>query len=407
MVESLPTARLAVYIFFEFIALGFALEAVSSLMRGDDWWKWTGALVLGVAFMVLGVKSESIIKRFARYLNSRLVWVLACGVGILYSLYFVQRWDQSLLVNLHQRLHGAIGYAIVALVGAIMACGCWWFTGKMVSPTPAASSSSSPDDDDSQYALLNLSPHQKAEFDKLKAPLFRYKAAMLDRPEYYKLKVLKDEYRTMVESTEKQYGCLIDVDKLECLPKPPATIIENGVDIDISVKMVAEELSKTFFWIIKNDTVKVRVPIVLFISLTNRHTTPLKIDLLYLDAKSVDGWADIRMADSLSAGVQTMSAKPLILEAKNASVSVKGEYLLPTLYDQIIQPGDKVEGWIIAEYPKGFKYGKSIGDMRISLLAGKHWIVSKTFPANPRVYNNELSSAWYFKPLDTLITEDW
>ena len=71
-----------------------------------------------------------------------------------------------------------------------------------------------------------------------------------------------------------------------------------------------------------------------------------------------------------------------------------------------VKPGDKIEGWIIAEYPKGIKYGNSLGDMRLSLHAANGWIASQTFPANPRVYDNSLSREWYFAPLDTLITED-
>jgi len=159
MIDDLPTARLAVYIFLEFIALGFALEAVTSFMHGENWWQWAGALVLGVVFMVLGVKSESIIKRFERYLNSRLLWMLACGVVILYSLYFLQRWLPDFAVSLHQRLPGTLGYATVALVGAILACGCWWLTGKMLSPAPTTVDSTS--DSDSQFQVLNLSPQKK------------------------------------------------------------------------------------------------------------------------------------------------------------------------------------------------------------------------------------------------------
>jgi hypothetical protein len=318
--------------------------------------------------------------------------------------------------DLHERLHGWLGFAAVGLVGAVVTCSYWWFAGKMVSPAPATSTSSSTDysgsdssissDADSQYQLLNLSPQQKAELDKLKAPLFEYKAALLDMPEYYKARVAKDEFRKTLEDTERQNRCLIDTAKVECFPKPPAAISRDEVEIDISVKMVADELSKTFFWVIRNKTVRVRVPIALFVSLTNRQATPLKIDLLYLDARSVGGWADIRMADSLFPAAEKMSDKPLVLQAKNACASMKGEYLLPSLYDRIIQPGDKVEGWIIAEYPKGFKYGSSIGDMRISLLAGDQWIASKTFPANPRVYKDH-PFEWYFTPLDTLITEEW
>ena len=374
---------------------------------------WGTALIgVGLAGMVgcawPYIRSQLVV---AHYLNSR---PLLIAVFLILSLSLLLAMATP---DLHQRLQGWLGFAAVGLVGAVVACGYWWLTGRMLSPAPVAATSGSSDysadssvssDDDSQYQLLNLSPQQKAELDKLKAPLFRYKATVLDTPLYYKYKVAKGEYRTMVENVEKQHGCLIDVDKLECLPKPPSTITENKVDIDISVKMVAEEISKTFFWVIRNKSSKVRVPIALFVSLTNRQATPLKIDLLYLDAKSVDGWADIRMVDSFFPNnLVSMSEKPLVLQAKNASTSMKGEYLLPSLYDRVIQPGDKAEGWVISEFPKGFKYGSSIGDMRISLLAGNHWIASKTFPANPRVFKDHPLGDWYFTPLDTLITEEW
>lgn len=54
--DEFPSGDKAVYIFLEMIALGFALEAVASFMRGDVWWRWIGALVLGVLFLVAGVK---------------------------------------------------------------------------------------------------------------------------------------------------------------------------------------------------------------------------------------------------------------------------------------------------------------------------------------------------------------
>jgi hypothetical protein len=69
MIDSLPSAKLAVYIFLEMIALGFALEAVAALMRGDHWLKWASALVLGMLFMILGVKSEQILGKFEHLLN--------------------------------------------------------------------------------------------------------------------------------------------------------------------------------------------------------------------------------------------------------------------------------------------------------------------------------------------------
>src|ERR1041385_4388356 len=278
-------------------------------------------------------------------------------------------------------------------------------------PTTQASASENLEsslDDDSQYQLLNLSPEKKAEIDKLKSPLYQIKAKMLDSPEYYKLRVAKDNFRATVEQIEQQYRCLIDTATVTCLAKPPATITAQDIDINVSLKMVTPELSQNVFWVIR-DGIKLRVPIVLFVSLTNHYKEPFKIDSLYLEAKSVGGWIDTRMADTLVNNVQGMDKKLLVLQGKNGAFSMKGDYLIPSLYDRVIQPGDTVEGWIIVEYPKGIKYGNSIGDMRISLLAAHHWIASKTFPANPPIFdkiNSKESKEFYFAPLDTLITED-
>jgi hypothetical protein len=117
------------------------------------------------------------------------------------------------------------------------------------------------------------------------------------------------------------------------------------------------------------------------------------------------------MADTWLSNTQPMSDRPLIFEAKNAAVSLKGEYLLPALYDEVLQPGDKVEGWVVAEYPKGIKYASSIGEVRISLLASDEWIASKAFDAHPNVFGdrffkNVSNKDFYFAPLDTMITED-
>src|ERR1039458_7885766 len=92
MSDELPSGDKAVYIFLEMIALGFALEAVAALMRGDVWWKWTGALVMGILFLVAGIKSQQIkLKvgtRFAHYLNLRPIWMV---VLVVFSVYFLQK----------------------------------------------------------------------------------------------------------------------------------------------------------------------------------------------------------------------------------------------------------------------------------------------------------------------------
>jgi hypothetical protein len=37
LIDQLPAGKIAVYVFLEMIALGFALEAVAAFVRGDRW----------------------------------------------------------------------------------------------------------------------------------------------------------------------------------------------------------------------------------------------------------------------------------------------------------------------------------------------------------------------------------
>jgi hypothetical protein len=337
----------------------------------------------------------------------RPLWTMVFAI---LSLYLLQKPTvQEFVMNLHKRWPEWVGYLVFGLAGMILLSGYWWLTGKMLSPPTSGADSS---DEDSQYAILNLSPEEKAKIDGLKAPLFRFKAEILDRPEYYKLRAVKDEYRKFVESIEAEHQCLIDAEKIECLPKPPKDlkISNTDVDIDVPVRVITDAVSPGHFWIIHDQRVKLRIPVVLFVSLTNRKIEPIQISLLYLEARAVGGWADVRMADSLTLDVRPMENRPLVLQASNACVSVKGEYLLPSLYERVIQPGEKVEGWIVAEYPKGFKDGNSIGEMRISLVSANRWIASKVFNANPRTFGDDFTTLhggeFYFLPLDTLITEE-
>ena len=72
MTDEVPSTKLAVYLFLEMIALGFALEAVAAFMRGAEWWRWLGAIGLGIVFMVLGVKSGAVIDRCSGRINWKL-----------------------------------------------------------------------------------------------------------------------------------------------------------------------------------------------------------------------------------------------------------------------------------------------------------------------------------------------
>src|SRR6266853_5658978 len=163
MLDDLPNPRLAVYIFLEMIALGFALEAVAALMHGDSWWKWTGAFIMGIVFMVLGVKSSRIVERCSPYLNTRIIWMAAFAVFSLYSLYFAQRLvGLDLAMTLHERWHGgALGYMILGSIGLIVSCGYWWLAGRMITPSipstaPTPSTTSGPNVDDKPPTLLDL-----------------------------------------------------------------------------------------------------------------------------------------------------------------------------------------------------------------------------------------------------------
>jgi uncharacterized membrane protein len=136
MLDDLPNPRLAVYLFLEMIALGFALEAVAAFMRGESWRKWGGAILIGVVFMILGVKSGAITDRasprISHYLRSRAVWMILFTA---LSLYFLQRRTfLEVAMTLRQKWEGWIGYAIVGGIGAAVLCGYWWLTGVVLRP---------------------------------------------------------------------------------------------------------------------------------------------------------------------------------------------------------------------------------------------------------------------------------
>jgi hypothetical protein len=61
MLDDIPRGDIAIYVFLEMVALGFVLDAVDAFMRGDPWWKWVGATVIGLIFFVGGLKWPSIL----------------------------------------------------------------------------------------------------------------------------------------------------------------------------------------------------------------------------------------------------------------------------------------------------------------------------------------------------------
>jgi hypothetical protein len=354
-----------------------------------------GLLLIGIGVGVMSMAPPEFTVARVCLSSSALILLIRSGVWIVG---FSTSWQQRALAAF--LIFGAIGVS-------------WtWAYSWVSSRQPAAFVGSNSDYDDSQYEFLNLTPQEKADIDALKAPMFRYKAELLDLPSYYKMRASKERYRIMLESLEVKYKCLIDVAKLTCLPKPPKDLRHSSdeVDIDVPVRVVLDEASKGHFWVIHDQRSKLRIPIVLFVSLTNRLTEPIQISLLYLEARTVGGWADVRMADTLSFDERPLETRPLVLQATNGCMSMGGQYLLPSLYDRVIQPGNKIEGWIVAEYPRGFKTADSMGEMRISLVSANRWAASKVFNANPRTFGDDFvklhGGTFYFVPLETLITEE-
>jgi hypothetical protein len=161
MVDELPSSDKVVYLFLEMIALGFALEAVSSFMHGVSWWKWLGALVLSILFLLLGIKSPQIKLKarthLAHYLDTRPKVMV---VLLLFSLYFVRTpFLLESVMNLHQRWQGWFGYLLFGLIGAILLTVYWRLTGAILRPIPQPASAAQPmatTQDDKPPTLLDL-----------------------------------------------------------------------------------------------------------------------------------------------------------------------------------------------------------------------------------------------------------
>jgi hypothetical protein len=68
MADDVPTPGKLVYLFFEFIALGFALEAVADMLHGGPWWRWTISSIAAALFLWLGLKASGMTEVIARRL---------------------------------------------------------------------------------------------------------------------------------------------------------------------------------------------------------------------------------------------------------------------------------------------------------------------------------------------------
>jgi uncharacterized membrane protein YbhN (UPF0104 family) len=71
MADDIPTPAKGVYIYFDYIALGFVLVGVEELVRQSSSWKvWAGCFAIGAMFLFFGVMGH----RIKAALVERLPW---------------------------------------------------------------------------------------------------------------------------------------------------------------------------------------------------------------------------------------------------------------------------------------------------------------------------------------------
>jgi len=111
MPDEVPSGNKAVYTYLEFIALGFALEAVAAFVRGERWHIWAGSMVLSAAFLLVGIKWPSIKGKFVsvdwalwdKRINRALLIVTVVGfIALMTTGYYAWRgttltWQQTSL----------------------------------------------------------------------------------------------------------------------------------------------------------------------------------------------------------------------------------------------------------------------------------------------------------------------
>ena len=72
MADDIPTPGKGVYLFFEFVALGFVLEAVADIVHyHGPWYRWSASFVLAAFFLGIGIKGPNI----KAALVSRIRWL--------------------------------------------------------------------------------------------------------------------------------------------------------------------------------------------------------------------------------------------------------------------------------------------------------------------------------------------
>ncbi len=78
--DDVPSPSKGIYLFFEFIALGFALEAVADIVHyHGPWYEWMGSFTLAAIFLALGVNWPSLQERVSRFKFLAPILVLVVG----------------------------------------------------------------------------------------------------------------------------------------------------------------------------------------------------------------------------------------------------------------------------------------------------------------------------------------
>jgi len=115
--DTVPSGELALFGFFELLALAFTFEGVSALLSGRPWTIWAPAVSAGILFFLIGVKSRWIRDkltsidwaRWGRRVDRVLMAVRIClGLGVIAFAYYA--WHEVHFARLeYQRIAAPSG----------------------------------------------------------------------------------------------------------------------------------------------------------------------------------------------------------------------------------------------------------------------------------------------------------
>jgi hypothetical protein len=103
--DELPSTGRGVYLFFEFIALGFALEAVAAFVRRESWFIWAGSLLLAALFLFVGIKGPWLWSLFLNVRFARMAMAAIAAIAISSVLIYQVLSPQK---GLHLRIGGMV-----------------------------------------------------------------------------------------------------------------------------------------------------------------------------------------------------------------------------------------------------------------------------------------------------------